>query len=335
MSLFKSRPEKLHKDEESASSVQKAYEKRIDHFLRDVDAPTNLLGQRDKTLDGVFSWGKRILSDKRKVERSLDEYVQAYKNSQAQVNDLKKRLEGTQARLQERESQLQKADSTIQHMEAEKHRILSQHAREKQNTLEKHEDLVARMTMDHSNTVKTLNDTHRDTERRTENEHDIRVAEMTSKHEHEVNRLNEDMKKLVAQLLVSQSDNEGWPDDKLKFKFNELRQLIDLTTSPRNREFLVPEGRTLGPRLDPTGFIGRVGSGRSHYLLKTAIWKILQEQFFSTPFGFGAFGPGKGHTEVMNVYFTWRGLFDGKKRTRKFVHKQIVFILPSNFFHSF
>ncbi|KAF2496480.1 hypothetical protein BU16DRAFT_561296 [Lophium mytilinum] len=292
MTLFS----KLQKPEETASSVRKAFETRIEGFLREVDAPTGILGQRDKTLNGVFNWGRKVLNDKRVVEHSLDDYERAYRSSLSQIEELKNRLQQTQAQLQERDGQLQHAESTIQQMSLESSKMQAGY-----------EDMIALTNIEHIQTVRSIQD-----------QHELEAAQLRSEceqKEKERKMYHEDQeRRLVGQLLTSQNDNGAWPDDKLKYKFSELRQLIDSTTSPRNKEFRIPDSRAVGSRLDPTNFIARVGSGKGHYLLKSAIWKILQEQFFSIPFGFGVFGPEKVPGELMKVYFTWRELFDMKNR---------------------
>jgi hypothetical protein len=121
--------------------------------------------------------------------------------------------------------------------------------------------------------------------------------------------------RLVGQLLVNQENNQGWPDDKLKLKFKELQLLIDLITAPRNKEFLIPPNQQLGQHLDPTNFLGRVGRAKSHFLLRSAIWSVFHEQFFSSPFGFGALGPGKSQRGLMEVYYAWRELFEERTGT--------------------
>ncbi|KAF2813600.1 uncharacterized protein BDZ99DRAFT_412441 [Mytilinidion resinicola] len=185
---------------------------------------------------------------------------------------------------------------------------------EKSKMQAKYEDVIARMTMDHTQMLRNMEEQHRNIEWTSQNRLDSEAAQLRWEYEQKEQERKEQEKRLVGQLLTSQNDNEAWPDDKLKYKFSELRQLIDSTTSPRNKEFRIPDGHSLGFRLDPTNFSTRVGSGKSHYLLKSAIWKILQEQFFSIPFGFGVFGPEKAPAELMKVYFTWRELFDMKNR---------------------
>ena len=163
-------------------------------------------------------------------------------------------------------------------------------------------DEIARLTMEHSDSMSSV-----------VQDYDNRIVELERTHTAEVG-------KLVGQLLVNQDDNQGWPDDKLKLKFRELQRLVESVTSPHNKEFVVPPNQQLGFHLDPTNFISRAGRWKYHFVLKSTIWTIFREQFFSAPFGFGALGPDKAQRELMDVYAAWRRLFSGDNRTGKIVY---------------
>jgi hypothetical protein len=145
-----------------------------------------------------------------------------------------------------------------------------------------------------------------------EKEHEREVTNLTIEHSKTTETINTQYQaekdRLVAQLLVNQDNNQGWPDDKLKTKFQRLQKIIeDLTCNP---EFFIPPGASLGSNLDPTGFLSREGSDNSHFMLRGAIWSIIQEHFFSAPFGFGALGPKEAQTELQGLYGTWLRFFE-------------------------
>jgi hypothetical protein len=145
---------------------------------------------------------------------------------------------------------------------------------------------------------------------------DYRSLERKSKHD--LDNVSEDYKKkmtdakerhtneqnrMKGQLLVNQSDNDGWADDKLKHRYQELHILI--TNLVNSNEFTLPGKRKLDATWDTTKFLNRNSKGYINFLLHGAIWKILHQQFFSEPFGFGAFGPGGGQVNIDQLYTSW------------------------------
>jgi hypothetical protein len=228
-----------------------------------------------------------LLEEKRRLERELAAQTKARQTAEGQIDELKKALDAAESRLRQ---------------------LLF----ENRNMVRQHADKITTLTMEHSKrTDEARKQYDRDMDSLKQNHHHY-LETLKMNHGKEVSQLKIEITKLVGQLLVNQDSNLGWPDDKLKLKFRELQRLIESVTSPRNKEFLIPPNQQLGPHLDPTNFLSRVGRGKSHFVLKSAIWAIFHEQFFFAPFGFGALGPGKAQRELMDVYSTWRKLFDDR-----------------------
>jgi hypothetical protein len=192
---------------------------------------------------------------------------------------------------------------------------MTDHDKEVYRLSRKHDKVVNQLNRNHGEEVNQLNENHVRDFNQLNSAHSKEVRELKSAHSKEVGELKGEINRLVGQLLVNQNDNQAWPDDKMKLKFRELQRLIESVTSPRNKEFLIPPNQQLGTHLDPVNFLSRAGRGKCHFLLKSTIWAILREQFFSAPFGFGTLGPGKAQRELMDIYFTWRKIFDGPTRT--------------------
>jgi hypothetical protein len=117
-----------------------------------------------------------------------------------------------------------------------------------------------------------------------------------------------EVKKLVGQLLVNTDDNQAWTDDKLKFRYQQLQNVISSLVSPRNKEFRLPQDASIHEGLDPTGFLRRATRSKVHFLLQSIIWAIIYEQFFLTPFGFGILGYGPARQTLLDMYFSWAKL---------------------------
>jgi hypothetical protein len=235
---------------------------------------------------------RSVVEEKRRLERELAVQVRACQKAEGQIDELKRALEAAQSRFRQ-----------VSH--------------ENRSMVRQHDDKITMLTMEHSKSMDESRKQHDRDVDALKQTHNNYVEILKSNHAREVNQLKLEITKLVGQLLVNQDGNQGWPDDKLKVKFRELQRLIESVTSPRNKEFLIPQNQQVGSHLDPTNFLSRVGRGKSHFMLKSAIWAIFYEQFFSAPFGFGALGPGRAQRELMDVYSTWRKLFDEHAETGK------------------
>lgn len=281
------------KNEESGSAVRKAYASRIDDFLRNAEGTNlNVFRRRESSLDSLFAWGENVLGGKRDLERQMALQVKACQKVEGQLQKAEEQIDELKKALELARSQFQKVSM------------------EKRNMEIRHAEETTRLTMEHSKSMDDL-------QKKYKRDMNSRVQD----YENRIGKLKEtqttEVSKLVGQLLVNQDDNKGWPDDKLKLKFRELQRLIESVTSPHNKEFPVPPNQQLGLHLDPTNFLSRAGRGKYHFVLKSALWTIFREQFFSAPFGFGALGPGRAQRELMDVYATWRRLFSRDNETGK------------------
>jgi hypothetical protein len=275
------------REKDSGSAVKRAFTTQINDFLDQVNGPIRgILPRRGSSLDDLFAWGLKVLDEKRKLEQQLAQCTDQWQDGERKIHKLTKARDRA-------ESQLQTTSLNLQTALADLNKERMDREREMVETKRNYESEMNRLAIGHS----------------------ADMAKEVSRHDDDVRRLNRDIDKLVGQLLVNQNDSQAWPDDKLKVKFKELQRLVDLAVSPRHKEFQIPPNQQLGPDLDPANFLSRAGRGKSHYLLKSAIWNIFREQFFKTPFGFGAFGPGEAQGELMNIYFTWLKALDGSART--------------------
>lgn len=255
-----------------------------------------------------FPWtggkaGKNDLEEKRRLERDLAARVKALQNAERHIEDLNKKLEAAESQY----LQASYDNRSMARQHADKIATLTmEHVQSMGDAKKEHDREIDSLKQRHNSDLHSLNADHL-------KDHNNLKAD----HAREIRELEKERTKLVGQLLVNQDDNQGWPDDKLKINFRELQRLIESLTSPRNKEFLIPPNQQVGSHLDPTNFLSRAGRGKSHLLLKSAIWAILREQFFCAPFGFGALGPGKAQKELTEVYSTWRKLFDKPPGTGK------------------
>jgi hypothetical protein len=121
---------------------------------------------------------------------------------------------------------------------------------------------------------------------------------------------------LEADLLSNSDDFRPATDDVLKVKYRKLKLLIDTITDPFN---LGASGVThLSNRVDPTNFLPREGNKFLRFLLRSIIWGIVMDGFFSLPFGFGALGPDSGRQQLLDVYRAWLRLYTAGNDAGKF-----------------
>ncbi|KAF4625146.1 hypothetical protein G7Y89_g13023 [Cudoniella acicularis] len=286
------------KKEETPSDVRKAYDSQINHFLRQVEGPSlNIFRQRDHPLESLLDWAESALDEKQKLEYQLDAQVKAYKEAKKKNDDLRRALEVAESQF--RQASIDNRNIVVQYNN-QITTLTREHSKSMEDSKRKHDYDMNLVTQRHENRLKTLNVEH------------SRALRQKDNHLETVKATNaKEVERLVGQLLVNQHVDEGWTDDKLKLNFRELQRLIELVTAPSNKELIIPKKQHLGPHLDPYNFLGREGRGKCHFLLKSTIWFILYEQFFSAPFGFGAFGPGEAQTQLMEVYNPWLKIIEG------------------------
>lgn len=243
---------------------------------------------------------KDFREENRKLERDLTLKVKACRELEGQINELDSAYKDTKFQL--RQASIENKSMVKQHgdrIEA----LKLEHSKSMSESDENYSHTLDSLIQGHNIELMKLDTNHREEVKRLRAGYGQQVKDLETRHSQEIN-------KLVGQLLDSRANNQGWADDKLKIQFQKLQHLIETLTSPRNKEFDISPNQQLGPQLDPTNFLGRVGRGKFHFLLKSIIWAILQEQFFSAPFGFGALGPGKGKGELLGVYLMWRKSLD-------------------------
>ncbi|KAM7192721.1 hypothetical protein V8F33_008182 [Rhypophila sp. PSN 637] len=96
----------------------------------------------------------------------------------------------------------------------------------------------------------------------------------------------------------------------LQSRYRQLKLKVETITEPFNlAEMRSPHGFATDA-LDQRGFLAKEGKAQLRFLLRSLCWSIIMGGFFSSPFGFGAFGLGEGKKLLMEVYATWQKLFD-------------------------
>jgi len=284
--------------QQSASDIRKAYTFQIEEFFRCVEGRNlNIFHRRDNSLESVFQWGERMMDDKIERDRELDRLRKNCKDLETQRNELRQALAS--------------AERKTQALESENARSKIDHATEIDRLNSDHSDQVTALLINHSAEIQAWETKHSDYKR----DRDQFIASVEHDHQATLKKLNGDhdtaTKRLLGQLLVNQEESTNWPDEKLSRQFKELQRQINVITAPHNRELSVPNGEKLGRSLDPFGFVTRVGRGKAHFLFKSTIWSILQDHFFSLPFGFGVFGDSKLQHTLVNLYSAWSDMTFG------------------------
>jgi hypothetical protein len=259
---------------ETASSVKKDYRRDIGEFHDKIGVQRNVIGQRDDSLRSLLDWAENLWNEKGDLDQKFHSLSAAYQKAEADIH----KLQDVRLRL----------TNDCQRLAYEK----EQHAEEVRRRFEamafQHSQELNDMTVQHSK------DTHDADQRRLKAEAD---------------HLKEKAE-LLDQLLINETDNQAWTDDKMKHKFGALQNLVDGVTDPGLQRLQLPPKSALGTEIDPTRALARIGSRKIHVFLKSAIWTVFVEEFFSIPFGFGAFGSGEAQNDIMELYHSWRKLFD-------------------------
>ncbi|KAK3386788.1 hypothetical protein B0H63DRAFT_140782 [Podospora didyma] len=243
---------------------------------------------------------------------------------QQQVATLEKQVTATETRLAQSERRVVEGDAQRAALTRQLGNTQSQLTTitgEKRAMEDQHRATVNQLTTTQARQLAEMRQQH---DRQLENQrvqYDQHVADTAAQQERqlqtnqlrfnqELAKRNMEIQKLKSQLLVSHDKNLAWPDEKLKFTLNEVRRLIDNATARLAVDNVVPRQQALPDNLDPSQSLARVG-GRTHFWLRSKIWSMLQAAFFGLPFGFGAFGPGRGFDELLAVYAAWRRRYDG------------------------
>jgi len=122
--------------------------------------------------------------------------------------------------------------------------------------------------------------------------------------------LKQRIRSLEADLVDNGDDlRPSLGSSALQTRYRELKLKVERITEPFNLEIVSSSGGDFD-ELDPTGFLAREGKAQLRFLLRSTCWSIIIDGFFSSPFGFGAFGRQEGKKMLLNVYSTWQRLFD-------------------------
>ncbi|KAI0127154.1 hypothetical protein BJ170DRAFT_624443 [Xylariales sp. AK1849] len=284
-------------DEASAGQLRRYYAAEINDFLDEFQVSrSSSRRRRDQSLNDLFDFAGH-----------------QYRDNQArahQVTHLEEELQKLSTLHTKLEHMTRSQASEIQELEQDHHSQIEE-------LRVKHNEQTEQLRYDHEVKIAELSSKHEAEGA----EYDRRIEDMNSKQHQQITQLNDrhirhtevldhDKRRLMGQLLVNQDDYQAWTDDKLKTKLGTLQRLIDLVTSPRNKEFIIPRDKGLSTDLDPHGFLARIPRGKSHLLLKSTIWSILCDELFSAPLGFGALGPDRGREELLALLSQFRGMFE-------------------------
>ncbi|KAK4465398.1 hypothetical protein QBC42DRAFT_283534 [Cladorrhinum samala] len=112
----------------------------------------------------------------------------------------------------------------------------------------------------------------------------------------------------ILLLKAKQGSTRQPLDSELGEMFKRLDMEIEVITYPGNLGSVsIPRGSPL----DPTGLCVRQGNRAIPFLLKSVVWSIIREGFFSAPFGFGVFGHDEGGKKsLMELFHCWRRIYN-------------------------
>ncbi|KAM7203956.1 hypothetical protein V8F33_001927 [Rhypophila sp. PSN 637] len=143
---------------------------------------------------------------------------------------------------------------------------------------------------------------------RTRTQYDQKLQKERQDHElalkHHAGNLQEKIDRLESDLVDNSDDFRPATDDSLKTSYGKLKLMVETVTEPFNLGAVtVPLG------FDPDNFLVREGKGQTRVLLRSIVWNKILEGFFSSPLGFGSFGPAHGKKLLLDTYSAWRKLF--------------------------
>lgn len=284
--------------------------------------------------------------------QSQDTYFRLAESNRQEIITKNEELQRRTQTLHARDDEISTLKTTLE-AKNEASRIADQsHAEEIQNFLDtigklndniktmkiRREDELRRINQDHNNAVEGINAQHQydlnkqqvdfDTQHKQDawtlqnhiDHYDRMLHDRQTAHEQEMQRKEHEcmqrIASLEADLLDNSDDFRPATDDVLKVKYRKLKLLIDTITDPFN---LGVSGVThLSHRLDPSNFLSREGNKYLRFLLRSIIWSIVMDGFFSLPFGFGALGPTGGRQQLLDVYRAWLRLYSAGNGGGKF-----------------
>lgn len=281
--------------------VQKLYKDRIEGFFQRLQIPSPIHFYTTDALDKLFEWAKNVYTDNIRLQQEHHDATQENRDLRHELQQRIKELGDTGASLRQMTNDKEKYKGDFRDLSKKYNQDIDA-------LLFQHGEAVETLKREHSKKVQELRNGYENELDQKEVELQVQKDQYEKELEDRTQKHNTEFDKLLGQVLTNTDDSTEWPDDKLKKNFGELKRLIDAITSPRKKEFMLSKKDLVGQNLDPTGFIRR--GGYPHLLLKNAVWTVLVEQFFAIPFGFAAFGPGKGQDELFTMFGSWRKLFD-------------------------
>lgn len=158
------------------------------------------------------------------------------------------------------------------------------------------------------------------------NQHEQKAAEQESRHAAVEAELRVRIDGLIGEIMNNQPvDNQAWTDEKLKGRMGDLHRLVSEITKPQQYQGV---DKAVVSTIDKDGFAARGGPDSLSFLLRSKLWDILGEYFFSLPFGFGALGQGEGKDALLGIFKAWWALVD----TSEVRGKTVSFLNPTKFF---
>jgi hypothetical protein len=254
-------------------------------------------------MDVLFPWVEGALRERETLQSTVLQNTKTIHDHESEIQDLQSKVGGLKTNLAKSEARVWDMDAQNKALRA-KHvdelgKLSSQHANSMRDTVNKY-----------TTQIRTMNATYETQRQKTRKDHEAFITQQDREHKVKMAEKAKEINQLVGQLLVNQDEDRAWPDNKLKKRYQEVQSIIESITSPnKNKEFNIPKNLEPGPELDPTNFIASAGHHKFHFLLKSGIWEILRTQFFSMPFGFGAFGVGYAQRDALDSYFPWRKMF--------------------------
>ncbi|KAK3315477.1 hypothetical protein B0H66DRAFT_345285 [Apodospora peruviana] len=261
--------------------------------------------ERDGLLTQVRDLRERIEKDKKTAEQSL---INQHVHHENQTAGLKKQVIDLQNELQTLRN---KAGLEIQkntkYYKEEKEKLLNQleaQRKEHQDALQRHADEQKRQKQQFDEQL------HEQVQK-TRSYYEDKIKKEKLIHEKALKNnaveLQEKIRSLESDLVDNSDDFRPATDDALKTNYGKLKLAVDAITETFNLGVVsVPQDG----RFDPTNFVDREGKGQLRVLLRSLVWARILDGFFSSPFGFGAFGSGSGKDLLVGLYLAWRRMFE-------------------------
>jgi len=285
----------------NSGDVEQEYSYRIEDLMNEFE-PRIIPRWTKRTFDDLAKWARSTYTAKCESEAENQQLKRTLNQANSQITTLRNKLKEENNEWQKLQAEYKETTSNLEaqiRKENRDHAVLVKSWETYSNDLD----------ASHKKKNGDLKESHEKRTMELKARHEWKINELQKEHERETKKLRDDHKmvteRLLSDIMVAQADSRAWSDEKLKVKFNRLKSLVDKVTSPHFGK--VQDISALG-HLDPNGSLSRVRE-RPHFFLRNALWNILYGCFFSSPWGFGAFGPGAGRAVLVAIYSSWRGIF--------------------------